>query len=62
MYVADFSEINERVGLNKGMYAFIGCLLIWGFRKRAKPDFCFLEFSYYYEHPRIQKTKYGSDL
>ena len=27
-----------------------------------KPDFFFLEFSYYYEHPRIQKAKYGSGL
>ena len=29
------------------------CPGIMGFRKGAKPDFCFLEFSYYYEHPRI---------
>ena len=34
---------------------------IWGFRKGAKPDFCLLEFSYYYKHPRIQKAKYGPE-
>jgi hypothetical protein len=33
---------------------------IWGFRKGAKPDFCLSEFSYYYEHPRIQKAIYGA--
>ena len=37
------------------------CPGIWGFRKEAKPDFCFSELSYYYEHPRIQKAIYGSD-
>ena len=33
-----------------------------GVQERGKPDFCFLEFSYYYEHPRIQKAKYGSEV
>ena len=31
-----------------------------GFRKGAKSDFCLSEFSYYYEHPRIQKAIYGA--
>ena len=33
-----------------------------GVQERAKPDFCFLDFSYYYEYPRIQKAKYGTDM
>ena len=32
-----------------------------GVQERAKPDFCFLDFSYYYEYPRIQKAKYGTE-
>ena len=35
---------------------------IWGLREGAKPDFCLSEFSYYYDHPRIWKAKYGSDI
>ena len=34
---------------------------IWGLRKGVKPDFCLLEFSYYYEHPWIQKAIYGAE-
>ena len=26
---------------------------IWGFTKGAKPDYCLLDFSYNYEHPRV---------
>ena len=33
-----------------------------GVQKGAKPDFCLSEFCYYYEHPRIKKAKYGSDI
>ena len=32
-----------------------------GVHKGAKPDFCLSEFSYYYEHPRIWKAKYGAE-
>ena len=35
---------------------------IWGFRKVAKPDFCFLEFSYYSKHLWIWKAIYGAAI
>ena len=54
----DPTNVQRRI--QRGCWGWESTPGIWGFRNGAKPDFCLLDFSYYYEHPRIQKAIYSS--